>query len=197
MGAKAKPPVLLFVGAFARGAFHIPPLLDKIRVHRRDFSVEMFCNLDPSRDPEKRRGLYRMAARTTQHCPYRAGGAKRSGAPHAARRYSDGAEPMAKHPVSRLSKVWLRVYQAVITARAALHETAAGLPAWSMFPDADDLCACSSITTPLPQVLDALRQRDEAPDAVETHLRRQVDYFSATTINGPNAPSLGFPSSRN
>ena len=51
LGAKTKPPVLLFAGSFVRGAFHIPPLLDKIRDVRTDFSVEMFCNLDPSRDP--------------------------------------------------------------------------------------------------------------------------------------------------
>jgi len=51
--AKEKPPVLLFAGSFARGAFHVPPLLDKIRAKRTDFSVEMYCNLNPSRDAEK------------------------------------------------------------------------------------------------------------------------------------------------
>ena len=51
--SKQVPPIMLFAGSFARGAFHIPPLLDKVRQQRNDFTVEMFCNLDPSRDVEK------------------------------------------------------------------------------------------------------------------------------------------------
>jgi glycosyltransferase involved in cell wall biosynthesis len=57
LAVKEKPPIFLFAGSFARGAFHIPPILDLVRQKRTDFSVEMFCNLTPSKD-EKQDALY-------------------------------------------------------------------------------------------------------------------------------------------
>lgn len=51
MPSKVVPPVLLYAGATPRGAFHIPALLDHLRPKLEAFSVEIYCDCTPSRDP--------------------------------------------------------------------------------------------------------------------------------------------------
>src|ERR1700742_3708392 len=41
LGAKAKPPVLLYAGVTPRGAFHLPKILDHLRPKGTDFSMEI------------------------------------------------------------------------------------------------------------------------------------------------------------
>lgn len=48
LAAKTKPPVLLFSGTAPRGVMHIPPILDLLRPKLGDFSVQLFCNTNPS-----------------------------------------------------------------------------------------------------------------------------------------------------
>jgi glycosyltransferase involved in cell wall biosynthesis len=51
LAAKAKPPVLLYAGATPRGAFHLPAVLDHLRPKQKDFTMEIYCDCLPSRDP--------------------------------------------------------------------------------------------------------------------------------------------------
>jgi len=45
---KTKPPCLLYAGSFARGAFHIAPILDRLRSYNSDFTIDVFCSTTPS-----------------------------------------------------------------------------------------------------------------------------------------------------
>lgn len=51
VAAKTRPPVLLYAGHFQRGAFHLPPILDHLRSARSDFTIEIFSDIHPVRDP--------------------------------------------------------------------------------------------------------------------------------------------------
>lgn len=46
---KTRPPLLIYAGAFARGAFHIAPILDQLRPLLPDFTMKVFCDLTPSK----------------------------------------------------------------------------------------------------------------------------------------------------
>ncbi|MDE2030055.1 MAG: glycosyltransferase family 4 protein [Alphaproteobacteria bacterium] len=179
---KVKPPVLLFAGSFARGAFHIPPLLDKIRPHRTDFSVEMYCNLDPSRDPEKD-AAYIGWLRSLPNIAH----VGMVGQTELAQRMKRADVLLAPNPWPETSCIALiealaSGMAAVTTARAALPETASGFARQIPIDAPDD-----PLRFDMPidydafavQVLEALRAREENPDAEEKRMREQVDYFHA------------------
>lgn len=46
---KVKPPSLIYAGSFARGAFHIAPILDRLRLRHPDFTMKIFCETSPSK----------------------------------------------------------------------------------------------------------------------------------------------------
>ncbi|MDE1900774.1 MAG: glycosyltransferase family 4 protein [Alphaproteobacteria bacterium] len=174
--AKSSPPVFLFAGSFARGAFHIAPLLEKIRPHCKDFLVEMYCNLDPSRDPEKDaayidwlRGLPNIA-----HVGM-------VGQGELAARMKRASVFLAPNPWPETSCIALiealaSGLSAVATSRAALPETAAGFARLIPIDAPDDQ---TRFDMPIDydafaaHVVDVLRSRDESA------LRRQVDFFHA------------------
>ncbi len=178
--AKEKPPVLLFAGSFARGAFHIEPLLQKIRPQYADFSVEMFCNLDPSRDPEQD-AAYIDWLRGQPNIS-RIGMA---GQPELIRHMQKASIMLAPNPWPETSCIALIEGMAcgldvVMTNRAALPETASGFGRQIPMEAPDD-----PLRFDMPvdydafakAVLEVLREHEEKPQAVEKRLRRQVDYF--------------------
>jgi len=181
--AKTKPPILLFAGSFARGAFHIPPLLDKIRKQRGDFSVEMFCNLDPSRDPAKDAEYigWLRALPNIAHVGM-------VGQTELAKRMRRAAVMIAPNPWPETSCIALieslaSGLQAVTTARAALPETAAGFARQIPIAMPDDLLRFDmpvDYDAFAAAVLDVLRAREQNAGLVEIQLRRQVDTFLAT-----------------
>jgi glycosyltransferase involved in cell wall biosynthesis len=174
--AKTRPPVLLFAGSFARGAFHIPPLLDKIRSHRSDFSVEMFCNLDPSRDAEKD-SAYIGWLRSLPNISH----IGMVGQGELARRMKRAAVFVAPNPWPETSCIALiealaSGMSAVTTSRAALPETASGFARQVSIDHADDPLRFDmpiDYSAFAEQILQAIDQPNEPA------LRKQIDYFHA------------------
>lgn len=180
--AKTAPPLLLFVGSFARGAFHIAPLLDKIRAVRDDFVVEMYCNLDPSRHAQQD-AAYITWLRAQSNIAH----VGMVGQPQLAQRMRVASILLAPNPWPETSCIALiealgAGMQAVTTNRAALPETAAGF-AHQIAMDAPD----DPIRFDMPvdyeafaaQVVADLAARDTNPAVVEDRLRQQVDFFQA------------------
>jgi glycosyltransferase involved in cell wall biosynthesis len=182
LAAKTKPPVFLFAGSFARGAFHIPPLLDKIRAFRKDFSVEMFCNLDPSRDPE-RDAVYVEWLRSQPNI----GHIGMVGQKELLHRMRGASIMLMPNPWPETSCITMIEGMAsgldvIATSRAALPETASSFARFVPIEAADDpvrFDMAIDYDAFASSVLDALRMREENPDAVEARLRRQIDYFHA------------------
>ncbi len=53
LAVKTRPPILLYAGTAPRGVFHLPPILDELRKLRQDFTVEIYCNTNPSGSAEQ------------------------------------------------------------------------------------------------------------------------------------------------
>ncbi len=180
--AKSQPPTLLFCGSFARGAFHIPPILEKIRAHRRDFSVEMFCNLDPSRNPETDAD-YIDWLRNQPNVAH----VGMVGQQELARRMRSATLLLAPNTWPETSCIALIEAIAsgltvVTTNRAALPETASGFAQHIAVDRPDEM---QGFDMPIDYdafadaVLSALREQEENPTKTETDLRRQIDFFHA------------------
>ena len=183
LSAKTTPPVLLFAGSFARGAFHIPPLLDKLRMHRTDFSVEMFCNTDPSRDPVKDAAYidWIRAQPNIAHIGM-------VGQPELARRMRRASVMLAPNPWPETSCIALieglaSGLSVVTTTRAALPETTSGFARLLPIDAPDDptrFDAPIAYDSFASAVVEALRAQEEKPQETEQNLRRQVDFFHAS-----------------
>ena len=178
--AKAQPPILLFAGSFARGAFHIPPLLDKIRETRQDFSVEMFCNLNPSHNPDTDAAYITWLRE--QPCIAHVGMVSQ---PELARRMRRASIMLAPNPWPETSCIALieglaSGLDAITTNRAALPETASGFARQIPLPTPDDP---QRFDMPIDYaafaaaVFDSLREREESPATLKSRLRRQIAFF--------------------
>jgi glycosyltransferase involved in cell wall biosynthesis len=179
---KDNPPVLLFAGSFARGAFHIPPLLEKLRQHRADFTVELYCNLNPSRDAEKD-AAYIDWVRGLPNITH----VGMVGQTELARRMRRASVFLAPNPWPETSCIALiealaSGMLAVTTDRAALPETAWGFARHVPIEAKDDQFR---FDMPLDMdafaaaVLEALCQREQRPADTEAQLQRQTEFFRA------------------
>jgi glycosyltransferase involved in cell wall biosynthesis len=182
LAAKTEPPLLLYAGSFARGAFHIPPILDALRALRSDFTVELFCNLDPSREAQQD-AVYIDWLRNLPNIAH----VGMVGQTELARRMRRASVFLAPNPWPETSCIALiealaSGMRAVATARAALPETAAGYARLVSIDGADE-----SVRFDMPvdhaafatEVAEALRAREEDVPGTEEALQRQVDYFRA------------------
>ena len=182
LATKAKPPIFLFAGSFARGAFHIPPLLDKIRAKRSDFSVEMFCNLDPSRD----------AAKDAEYIGWLRGlpnivHVGMVGQLELARRMKHASVLLAPNMWPETSCIALiealaSGLTAITTNRAALPETSAGFARQIPVENPDDpvrFDGAIDYDAFTDAILEVWRESEEKTEKNEIKLRRQVDYFQA------------------
>lgn len=180
LAAKEKDPVLLFAGTFVRGAFHIPAILERIREKRHDFKVEMFCNLDPSRDPEKD-AAYVEWLRSQPNIAH----VGMVGQKELIRRMRRAAIMLMPNPWPETSCISLieglaSGLDVVATGRAALPETGNGFIREIPVERADD-----PVRFDMPvdydlfasTVLEAFRAREEEPDVLEARLHQQTDYF--------------------
>jgi len=180
--AKTIPPVLLFAGSFARGAFHVVPLLERIRPHCKEFSVEIFCNLNPSRNAEQD-ATYIHWLRTQPHINH----VGMVGQNELARRMKKASVFLAPNPWPETSNIALieamaSGLQAVTTNRAALPETASGFARQVPIQAPDDpLRFDANIEYDIfaQTILECLRLREDNPTQLENQLRRQIDFFHA------------------
>lgn len=180
--AKTTPPVLLFAGSFARGAFHIPSILDIIRAQRTDFSVELFCNTDPSRNAEQD-AAYINWLRSQPNIAHIGMVGQGRLAEHMRR----ATIFLAPNPWPETSCIALieglaSGLTAITSNRAALPETASGFACQIPIMSPDEPLRFDmpvDVPTFAEAVLQALRERDENPAALEARLRSQIDYFHA------------------
>jgi glycosyltransferase involved in cell wall biosynthesis len=180
--AKTRPPILLYAGATPRGAFHIPPLLDRLRPRRKDFSMEIFCNASPTRDPQANEtyinwmwGLPNVA---------HVGMVSQT---ELAKRMQRAAFLVSPNPWPETSCIALIEALAagltvITTDRAVLPETAAGFAQHIAIEDRDH-----PVRFDMPMPLDAFAEAvDRAmtdwlaePQKAESRLRTQIDHFNA------------------
>ncbi len=181
--AQEKTPILLFAGSFARGAFHVPPILDLIRKKRSDFTVELFCNLNPSGDAE-RDAAYIDWLRHQPNISH----VGMVGQPKLIEHMRRASVMLMPNPWPETSCIALieglsSGLEVVMTARAALPETASnfGRQIPVEFPE-EPLRFDMSIDHDAfaGAVLGFLEERERDPLKVEKRLRNQVDFFQNT-----------------
>lgn len=178
--AKSEPPILLYAGSFARGAFHLPKLLEHLRSTQTDFSVEMFCNTDPSRQPEAD-ATYINWIRTLPNITH----VGMVGQPELVHRMHRAAFMIAPNPWPETSCIamiealaaGLRV---ITTDRAALPETASGFAHHIPIEDRDHPLR---FDMPIDYEVFAnaisanMNEWKNEPETVEHKNRTQINYF--------------------
>ena len=180
--AKTAPPVLLFAGSFARGAFNIPPIIEKIRTRRSDFTVEMFCNKNPSRDAASD-AAYIAWLRSQPNIAH----IGMVGQAELARRMRGATFMLAPNSWPETSCITLIEGLAsgltvISTDRAALPETSSGFARQIPieFPDEASRFDMPVNTDAFAEAtLAAWQEYETNPAETEARLRRQVDYFRA------------------
>ena len=178
--AKTELPLALYVGHFARGAFHVPAIVERMAAKRSDFSVEIFCNEDPSSDAEAN-ARYIDWMRSRPHIAH----VGKVGKQDFVTRLRRASLLLAPNPWPETSCVALiealaSGLSAVITARAVLPETAAGFARQIPIENADDPLRFDmkiDYDAFADAALEVLREFKDKPGETEQRLRRQVDYF--------------------
>jgi glycosyltransferase involved in cell wall biosynthesis len=180
MAAKSKPPILLYAGVTPRGAFHLPPLLEHLRERRRDFSMEIYCDCTPSRDP-KANADYIAWIRSLANVTH----VGMVGQDELAQRMKRAALLVSPNPWPETSCIALiealtAGLSAITTNRAVLPETGEGFPRHIEIEDADDP---ARFDMPMPYdkfaaAIDAAMTRWlEQPEETGRALRTQIDHF--------------------
>jgi glycosyltransferase involved in cell wall biosynthesis len=180
--AKTEPPILLYAGATPRGAFHIPSLLDRLRLLRRDFTMEIYCSVTPTRDPDANKAYidWMRGLDNVTHVGM-------VGQTVLAERMKRASVFVAPNPWPETSCITLIEAMAaglvaVTSARAALPETAEGFAMQFPVEDADHPLR---FDMPMPldafakAIFEALAARQEHPEEVERRLRAQIAHFTA------------------
>jgi glycosyltransferase involved in cell wall biosynthesis len=181
LASKTNPQILLYAGVFQRGAFHIPKLLDCLRPQQGEFSVEIYCNTNPSNDAASDtayiswlRGLPNI---------HHVGMVGQSELVHRMKAASVMLAPNLWPETSCIAMIESMAagMSVVTTNRAALPETAAGFAHLIPVTDIDHP---ASFDSPLPyesfanavsKAMNTIRIHPET----EAILRTQVDYFLA------------------
>ncbi|MDD3030448.1 MAG: glycosyltransferase family 4 protein [Alphaproteobacteria bacterium] len=180
LAAKSMPPLLLFAGNVARGAFHLPGILQKIRERRSDFSVEVFCDLNPSGDPGPDAAYLdwmRQQPNIVHVGPV--------GQTELARRMRRAALFVAPNPWPETSCIALIEAMAsgldvIATQRAALPETASGFARLIPIDASDDrrrFDQAIDVDAFADAVLESLAAWETRSLDLERRLERQVAFF--------------------
>jgi glycosyltransferase involved in cell wall biosynthesis len=180
LSAKAAPPVLLYAGGFARGAFHLPPLLERIGKREKDFTAEIYCNTNPSGQAEAD-AAYIAQLRALPHVAH-VGMVSQTVLSAKMRRaaFLIAPNPWPETSCITLIEALASGMTAITTNRAALPESAAGFARHIAVDHAEDPVR---FDMPLPYddfaaaLLAAMRDQRANPAYAEQRLRRQVDWF--------------------
>lgn len=177
---KTQPPIILYAGNAARGAVHVPPVLDELRKLRSDFSVQMFTNTNLSGhagQDEKYVNWLRSLPNITH-----VGMVGQGDLAQHMKRASVFLSPNPWPETSCIAMIEaMAAGMAVITTnRAVLPETAHGFAQHIPVENADD-----PVRFDMPMPFDAfakavhetLMERENYPQATEQKMRAQVDYF--------------------
>lgn len=182
LAAKAEPPMLVYAGSFARGAFHIAPILDALRPLNAGFTAHLFCGTSPSGNAEADR-TYIDWLRGQPNIAH-VGMTGQTRLLHAMKQASVMVMPNPWPETSCIAMIeamaaGLRV---ISTDRAALPETAAGFATLIPIEQAND-----PLRFDMPidaqafarEIAAALEQKHTLPAAWEAERRAQIDYFRA------------------
>jgi glycosyltransferase involved in cell wall biosynthesis len=180
LAAKAKPPVLLYAGATPRGAFHLPSVLDRLRARRSDFTMEIYCDCLPSRDPNAN-AEYVNRIRNLPNVTH----VGMIGQQELAPRMKRGAILVSPNPWPETSCIALiealaSGLCAVTTNRAVLPETSEGFAQHIAIDDPDHPLRFD-IQMPYEAFAEAIDRAMTRwltrPAEVEHDLRKQIDHF--------------------
>ncbi|MDP9126823.1 MAG: glycosyltransferase [Pseudomonadota bacterium] len=181
LASKARPPVLLYAGATPRGAFHMPPLLDALRLKQNDFTVEIYCDCTPSFDV-KANADYIKWMRGLPNVTH----VGMVGQTELMQKMKRAAFMISPNPWPETSCIALIEAMAaglsvITTNRAVLPETAAGFARHVMLERPDDPIR---FDMPLPYeefadtVSSAMERWAQNPGETEKKLQDQVAYFA-------------------
>jgi glycosyltransferase involved in cell wall biosynthesis len=182
LAAKTKPPVLIYSGVTPRGSFHLPAVLDALRPRRADFSMEIFCDCTPSRDPKANVDYigWMKSLPNVAHVGM-------VGQTELAQRMKRGALLVSPNPWPETSCIALIEAMAaglcaITTNRAVLPETGEGFAQHIEIEDPDHPLR---FDMPMPyEKFAAAIDRTMShwlnePEEVERALRKQIDHFRA------------------
>ncbi|MFY9288522.1 MAG: glycosyltransferase family 4 protein, partial [Alphaproteobacteria bacterium] len=175
LAQKKEPPLLLYAGSAARGAFHLPAILDHLREMTVDFSMEIYCNTNPSGDPaqdEQYIGWLRSLPNITH--------VGMVGQNRLISRMKEASVFVAPNPWPETSCIAMIEAMAaglkvVTTNRAALPETASGFAKHIVIDDPDSPTRFDAL---IDASLFAKAVREAMQDKNEAKQREQVDYFN-------------------
>ena len=182
LAAKETPPVLLFAGSFARGAFHIPPLLDKIRAQVSDFTVELYCNTDPSKNAEQDTAYINWLRNLSNISHVGMVGQTKLVERMRAATILLSPNPWPETSCIALIEGLASGMSVITTNRAALPETASGFANIIPIDNPDDpvrFDGAIDYEAFASKTLKLLAERAHNPVEFAAGLRRQVDYFHA------------------
>lgn len=179
LAAKTKPPVLLFAGTVPRGVMHLPPILDALRKKRDDFTMEIYCNTNPSghEGQDKKYIDWLDSLSNITHVGM-------VGQKDLVRRMKQAALFVSPNPWPETSCIAMIEAMAaglsiITTDRAALPETAAGFAQHIPIEKRDDP---TQFDMPMPvmafaEAVDAaLSEYTLHPEKVEQKIKTQVEY---------------------
>jgi glycosyltransferase involved in cell wall biosynthesis len=179
ISAKTKPPVLLYAGGAARGVFHLPPILEELRKTQQDFSVEIFCNTNPSRDPEKDaqyidwlRNLPNVSHVGMVGQPQLIDHMKRAS-------FFVAPNPWPETSCIALIEAMAAGLSVITTNRAALPETASGFAQHVTIAEADDPIRFDMPIDPAvfaAAISAAMDEQRLQPEQAEQKLRKQISF---------------------
>jgi len=182
LAAKQNPPVLLYAGGAARGVVHLPPILEDLRKKTPDFSMEIFCNTDPSghKESDEQYIGWLRSLPSVAHVGM-------VGQPHLIERMKRASFLVSPNPWPETSCIAMiealaAGLEVVTTDRAALPETASGFARHIHIEDADDPVRFDMPVPPeifADAVFNAINARTQNPGKAEAGLRKQIDYFHA------------------
>ncbi len=180
LAAKTKRPVLIYSGVTPRGSFHLPAVLDALRPRRTDFSMEIYCDCLPSRDPDAN-AKYVGWIKNLPNIAH----VGMIGQTELAQRMKRGAVLVSPNPWPETSCIALIEAMAaglcaITTNRAALPETGEGFPQHIPVEDIDH-----PLRFDIPMLYEAFAEAIDQtlngwlnqPIETEQRLRRQIDHF--------------------
>lgn len=180
--SKSEPILLLFSGTAPRGVMHIAPMLEVLRTKQSAFTLELYCNTNPSghaTQDEK----YITWLRSLPHVTH----VGMVGQKELVQRMKHASILVAPNPWPETSCIAMIEAMAaglsvVTTNRAVLPETAAGFARHIAVDNADDPVRFDMHVPPqafAESVSEAMDEYRLNPAATEQKLRTQIDYCLA------------------
>ncbi len=182
LSAKDKPPLIVYAGDFVRGAFHIPPILLKLREIDPNFTMEIYCETELQSDPQNAAAYFDWLRQQPNVAHI-----GKVPQPRLAERMKKASILLSPNPWPETSCIVLLEALAagligLTTDRGALTETGSGFATHIPVENRDEPLR---FDTPIPHDLFAmalagfLKELRERPEAVEERQSRQRAHFLA------------------